>query len=60
LELIPSINFTQQSNDDTQEDGTKDNQEKGKRNPWDFNPVIILNGQKDESKDNRLLVLITE
>jgi hypothetical protein len=60
LELKPSINVTQQSDDDPQEDRTKNNQEKRKWNSRDFNPVIILNGQKNESKDNRLLVLIRE
>jgi hypothetical protein len=59
-QLKPSINVTQESDEDPCTDGTKNNQKKRKRNSWDFKPMIILNGDKIEMKGNRLLILKTE
>jgi hypothetical protein len=59
-QLKPSINVTQQSDEDPHTEGTKNNQKKRKRNSWDFKPMIILNGDKKKTKGNRLLILKTE
>jgi hypothetical protein len=42
----PSINVTQQSDEDPHEDGTKNNHEKRKRSFGNLKPVIILNGDE--------------
>jgi hypothetical protein len=56
FESKASINVTYSPDQDSQKNGTKNDQEERKRNFWNFKPLIILYGE-NETKDNLASIL---
>jgi hypothetical protein len=56
FELKPLINVTHSADQDSQENGAKNDQEKRERDSWDFKPRMTLPGE-NESKHNLTAIL---
>jgi hypothetical protein len=57
FELKTSVEVTYPPDQDSQKNKAKDNQKKRKRDLWNFEPLVILHGEENEPKGNRVLIL---